>query len=136
MKKWLLIAAGLLFVALGAVGVVLPGLPTTPFLLLAAGCFAKSSPRLHGWLLGNPIFGPLIENWQAHRAIPRRAKRIALLTLVLVAGSSLYLIQGLALKLLVAGLLIVPVTILIRLRTVEELALDPEAASCGRPFRP
>lgn len=129
MKKWLLIAAGLFFVALGAIGVVLPGLPTTPFLLLAAGCFAKSSPRLYGWLLRNRIFGPLIESWQTHRAIPRRIKHVALFTVAVVATSSLYLLPGLTLKLLVGALLVVPVVILIRLRTVEELRLDSEAVS-------
>ena len=69
---------GLFFVGLAALGVALPGLPTTPFLLLAAGCFAKSSPHLHRWLLASPLFGPIIHNWQEHRAIPRRARRLGL----------------------------------------------------------
>ena len=56
---------GLAFVGVGAVGVVVPGLPTTPLLLLAAACFARSSPRLYAWLLRNPTFGPLIEDFRA-----------------------------------------------------------------------
>ncbi|MFC0279116.1 YbaN family protein [Falsigemmobacter intermedius] len=71
------IALGGLFFALGVIGAVLPLLPTTPFMLLAAGCFAKGSPRLHAWLLSHKTFGPLISNWRAHGAIPRRAKVIA-----------------------------------------------------------
>lgn len=72
---WLVL--GLFFVGLGIIGAVLPVLPTTPFMLLAAYCFAKSSPRLHAWLLSHPVFGPAIVDWQAHGAISRRAKILA-----------------------------------------------------------
>jgi len=69
--------AGLFFVALGLIGIPLPLLPTTPFLLLALYCFARSSPRLHDWLLHHPKLGPALRAWQRHRAIPRRAKILA-----------------------------------------------------------
>jgi uncharacterized protein len=75
--RGLWLVAGVLFLGLGLLGVVLPVLPTTPFLLLAAGCFAKSSPRLHRWLLTHPLFGPPIRNWEANGAISRPAKRLA-----------------------------------------------------------
>ncbi len=65
---------GCLAVATGALGVVLPLLPTTPFLLLAAYAFARSSPRLHRWLLEHKRFGPIIENWGRYGAISRRTK--------------------------------------------------------------
>jgi len=65
-------------VAIGAVGVVVPGLPTTPLLLLAAACFARSSPRLYAWLLRNPTFGPLIEDFRAGRGVSLRVKITAL----------------------------------------------------------
>jgi uncharacterized protein len=83
---WL--ALGGIFMGLGLLGVVLPVLPTTPFLLLAAGCFAKSSPRLHRWLLDHPTFGPPIRNWQENGAISRPAKRLAVgsMTAVLVGS--------------------------------------------------
>jgi uncharacterized protein len=69
--------AGWVALATGIVGVFLPLLPTTPFVLLAAFCFSRCSPRLERWLLSRPRFGPLIEDWRAHRAIPLRAKRLA-----------------------------------------------------------
>lgn len=69
---WIL--SGLVALALGALGAVLPLLPTTPFILLSAFCFARSSPRLHDWLLTHRIFGPLILNWEREGAISRRAK--------------------------------------------------------------
>jgi uncharacterized membrane protein YbaN (DUF454 family) len=86
---WLV--CGLAFLALGLIGVVLPVLPTTPFLLLAAGCFAKSSPRLHGWLLSHRVFGPPIRNWEENGAISRRAKRLAVGSMAAVFAVSLML---------------------------------------------
>jgi hypothetical protein len=63
-----------LFVALGFIGALLPLMPTTIFLILAAGCFARSSPRLEAWLLNHPRFGPTLRAWRAEGAIGRRAK--------------------------------------------------------------
>ena len=79
---WLLI--GFVALALGAIGVVLPLLPTTPFILLAAFAFAQSSERLHTWLVEHDTFGALIRNWRQHRAISRRAKVISVLSMVAV----------------------------------------------------
>lgn len=81
--RLLWLVAGLLFVAIGAIGVVLPLLPTTPFLLLAGWCFAKSSPRLHDWLMSHQTFGPLIRNWELYGSIDRRSKLIAMVVIVL-----------------------------------------------------
>lgn len=69
---WLLL--GLSATAAGIAGIVLPLVPTTPFLLLAAYSFARSSPALHNWLLSHPTLGKPIDDWQRHRAISRRAK--------------------------------------------------------------
>lgn len=88
-----LLVLGFVFVGLAALGVVLPLLPTTPFLLLAAGCFARSSARFYRALLGNRIFGPLIRDWREHGAIPRRAKILAItLMLSVMTATALFAI--------------------------------------------
>mgnify|MGYP000846780483 CR=1 FL=1 len=71
---WLLAYASL---GLGLLGIVVPGLPTAPFVLLAAFAAARGSRRLHGWLLAHRQFGPMIRDWQAGGAVSRRAKRLA-----------------------------------------------------------
>lgn len=73
---WL--ALGLLFTAAGLIGAVLPLLPTTPFLILAAACFARSSPKLEARILNDPRFGSLVREWRARGAIPPRAKLFAI----------------------------------------------------------
>ncbi|RWR30289.1 DUF454 domain-containing protein [Sinirhodobacter populi] len=76
--KALFAALGLIAVALGFIGLFLPVMPTTPFLIVAAACFARSSTRLEAWLLARPYFGPLLVNWRERGAIPRYAKWMAL----------------------------------------------------------
>lgn len=75
--RWTLVALGWLFVVLGLVGIVVPGLPTTVFLVAAAWTFSRSSPRFERWLSEHRTFGPLVEGWRRHRVIPVRAKVVA-----------------------------------------------------------
>jgi uncharacterized protein len=77
LKRGLLISVGVLALLLGALGVLLPGLPTTPFVLLAAGCFAKASPALHQWLLDQRQLGPMVRDWETHRSLTWRVKLMA-----------------------------------------------------------
>ncbi|MFT6110789.1 MAG: uncharacterized membrane protein YbaN (DUF454 family) [Planctomycetota bacterium] len=86
---------GLIFVVVGAVGIIVPGLPTTPMLLLAAACFARSSPRLYEWLLRNKTFGPLIDDYRAGRGVSMRVKVTAIsMMTVFVAFALLVPLRG------------------------------------------
>lgn len=83
--------SGSLALSLGLIGVILPLVPTVPFMLLAAFCFARSSERMHAWLIGHPVFGPMIEDWNRSGAIRPSAKRWATLSIAAVFGLSIYL---------------------------------------------
>ncbi|MGP3696647.1 YbaN family protein [Rhodobacter sp. NSM] len=80
--------AGLASVGFGVLGIFLPLLPTVPFLLLAAFCFARSSERLHGWLVTHPVLGPPIRDWERSGAISPRGKKMATLSMLAVFGLS------------------------------------------------
>lgn len=76
-----LISLGWLSIVLGVAGIFLPLLPTTPFILLAAWCFAKSSPRFHNWLLSHPTLGPIVHTWQNGDGIPRKVRNKILIVM-------------------------------------------------------
>lgn len=82
--RYLWATLGLICVGLGLIGILLPILPTVPFMLLAAFFFSKSSERLHYWLISHPTFGPPIVEWQTNGAINPRVKRIATLSIAVV----------------------------------------------------
>lgn len=112
--------AGFICVGLAVVGAVLPVMPTTIFLIMATTCFAKSSPKLQRKLLNNKIFGPMIIDWQQNRTIPRKAKKIALFTIILSVLWSAYLLQNLILVTAVILLVAGPFIYLWRLPVSEE----------------
>ena len=94
-KRGLLIIIGFISLALGIAGVVLPLLPTTPFILLTATCFAKSSPRFHRWLLQHPNFGPLINTFQNGARLPTLTAYKVILFIWLSLGLSMFLLDTL-----------------------------------------
>jgi uncharacterized membrane protein YbaN (DUF454 family) len=83
--RWLYLAFACVMLALGIIGIVLPGLPTTPFILLAAWAAARGSTRLHRWLIEHRTFGPLIRDWQAQGAVRRGNKWLATITMLACA---------------------------------------------------
>ncbi|ROH75916.1 DUF454 family protein [Lonsdalea populi] len=103
MYRMILIVLGWLAVVLATLGVVLPLLPTTPFLLLAAWCFARSSPRFHYWLLHRSWFGGYLRHWQQHRALPPGVKAKAVMAIVATFAASIWMVN----ILWVRGLLLV-----------------------------
>lgn len=84
--RWLLLAFAVLCLALGVVGIFVPGLPTTVFILMAAWAAARSSPRLHKWLWYHPLFGSMLRNWAHGGCVNRRAKWSATILMALCAG--------------------------------------------------
>ncbi len=98
------LVAGFTALALGLAGIVLPLLPTTPFVLLAAACFAKSSVGIHDYLLSHRLVGPVIREWRTHRAMPASAKRAAYILMLLSFGFSILIMESLWHRLFLAGL--------------------------------
>ena len=92
--RGLLWTAGTVSLILGLIGVVLPGLPTTPFVLLAAACYAKASPRLHAWLLNHRWTGPMLRDWESDRSLTRRNKAIAVGSMLLMVSLSIWSFRG------------------------------------------
>ena len=91
-SRWmrgLFLAAGTAALALGLLGIFLPLLPTTPFVLLAAACYARGSRRFYDWLLAQRTFGPIVYEWQQHRSIPYRTKITAIVLMSLTLATSI-----------------------------------------------
>jgi uncharacterized membrane protein YbaN (DUF454 family) len=103
-ERILWLSIGLLATGCGIAGVFLPLVPTTPFLLLAAFAFARSSPRLHDWLVNHPRLGPPIADWQAHGAISRPTKVIA--AAVMIATWTLSFAAGVRSEILIVQALV------------------------------
>lgn len=101
-RRLVLICAGTTCVGLGVLGALLPVLPTTPFMLLAAACYARASERLHRALLANRLFGPTIRAWQEDRSVPRAVKRKALVLVPLVFAASMWAVDAAVVRLLLA----------------------------------
>ena len=112
-KKYLLITAGIISVFLAFLGIFLPILPTTPFLLLAAFLFSKSSDKFYYWLINNKLFGSFIKNYREGRGVSRQAKFVSLTSLWLVMGSTIiYAVNNIYIQIL---LLLIAIAVTIHL---------------------
>ena len=100
-SRILLVTFGTLFVGLGIVGIFVPVLPTTPFLLLAAACYARSSPRFYHWLLNNRWFGNYIRNYRQRKGIPLKVKVLTITLLWVTIGvSAIFAVPSLAVRII------------------------------------
>ena len=131
LRKWILITIGIIAVGLGVIGVFVPLLPTTPFLLLAAACFIRSSERLYTWLIHHKLFGNYIRYYREHRAITLWAKIVTLVVLWSVIGyTALGVVTAWWLRALL-GAVAVGVTLhLLHLKTLtREMVMQLETAA-------
>ncbi len=113
--------AGTICVVLGAIGIVLPILPTTPFLLAASACYYKSSSRMHNWLLNNRWFGEYIRNYKEGRGLTIRTKITALIMLwITICFSAFFIIDILPVQLILLAVAIAVSTHIIRLPTFKK----------------
>lgn len=116
-----LISVGVISVALGVIGVFVPLLPTTPFLLVAAACFLRSSDRLYQRLITHPMLGPYIRNYRERRAITRWARIVALVLLWTTIGYATFMLVGsLAVRVALLTIAALVTVHLVRLRTVTD----------------
>lgn len=124
MKRILLLCAGWALLALGAVGILVPVLPTTPFVLAAAGCFSFASPKLYGVLLKSKFFGPYVENYRTKQGVPMDAKIRGIVMLWVLLIISMVAMQKLwlTLLLLVVGLAVTAHLLLLKTRPSGAMA--------------
>jgi len=107
--RWLWIITGSISLTLGIIGMFLPLLPTTPFLLLTAACYARGSSRLHNWLLNNKLFGKYIRNYREGKGIPARSKVLALTLLWLTIGYPIFYV----IPILIVKIILLTIAILV-----------------------
>jgi len=122
LKKGLLIFAGTVFTAIGIIGIFVPILPTTPFLLLAAACYLRSSRRLYNWLLNNRFFGAYVRNYLDGRGMPRKIKIATILLLwITIACSIIFAVQALVIRVI---LLVVAVGVTVHIMLIKTTPKD------------
>ena len=105
------IGLGLIFVAIGSIGVIVPGLPTTIFMIAAAGCFARSSPRLEKWLLGLPGVGRAVADYRAGLGMPLKAKIVAVSMIIGFSGLAVFILDSTVLRAVIAAAAVIGVLV-------------------------
>lgn len=117
-KKFLLFVIGTVSLILGTIGIFIPLLPTTPFLLLSSFCYLKSSKRLYSWLMNHKVFGSYIYNYVTYKAVKKSTKIVAIIFLWISLGISSYLVQSLYIRIF---LLIIGIGVSFHLLTLKVL---------------
>ena len=117
-QRVLLIICGTISLALGIIGIVIPVLPTTPFLLLAAACYARSSEKFYNWLMGNRVFGSYIRNYREGRGIPLKVKAIAITFLWATILLSMFFMESFFVRI---TLLIIAILVTLHISMIKTL---------------
>lgn len=111
-----LLVAGNIFVGLGILGIFLPLLPATPFFLLAAACFAKSSPKFYDWLINTRWFGSFLKNYRDNKCIPKKVKLVSILILwIVIFGTIVFAVEAILIKII---LLIIAIGVTIHISRI------------------
>lgn len=118
--KYLMIGLGSICLALGTIGILIPVLPTTPFLLLASFFYLRSSEKLHQWMIHHKVFGPYLYNYLTHRVVPARAKVIALVTLWASLSFTMTLIPLIAVRIGIGVIGLAVTVYLLQLKSLRE----------------
>jgi len=119
---------GLLAVGVGSVGIIVPGLPTTVFFIIAAWAFSKSSPRLEAWVLNLPTIGPLVRDYRDGLGIPRRAKITAVVMMCVFVALSVWLVDSWTVRGVVLALAVVGLTVVLGIVPTKETVQAQRAA--------
>lgn len=133
MRRALLLVLGFAAVALGTVGIVVPGLPTTGFFVLAAACFARSSPRFERWVLDLPTVGPMVRDHRAGLGMPRRAKAVAIAMMLTACSLSSVALGSLVAAAVILGAGAVGTWYVVWRVPTREIELARRAAAEGQP---
>ncbi len=122
LKQYLFISLGWVFVLLGAIGAVLPLLPTTPFLILALACFAENSPRFHRMLLNHRWFGPPLKQWEKTHTMRRAVKKKVYLLIIVTFAISITVLWGrTGLQLMLVAICLILLWFISRIKEAESL---------------
>lgn len=121
--------AGLLSVAVGSIGIIVPGLPTTVFFIIAAWAFSKSSPRLEAWVLDLPTIGPLVRDYRDGLGIPKRAKTTAVVMISFFVGLSAWLVDDWGIRAIILGLAVIGFATVVFVVPTKETVLARRAAA-------
>ena len=125
LPRWLLVGVGVVSVSLGTLGIFVPLLPTTPFLLLAAACFVRSSDRLHNWLLNHRVYGPVIRGYREHKALPASSK-VTILVFTWAAILSSVLILAHPFRFVLLAPAIGATWLMVRMPTLDPALMESE----------
>lgn len=117
-KKHLLMIIGTISLVLGAIGIILPILPTTPFLLLSSYCYIRSSKRLYNWLINHKVFGKYVYSYLVHKAIKKSSKIIAITLIWISLSFTIYLLQNIYLGFILVSIGAAVSIYLLRLKTL------------------